>query len=130
MNRQSGGTSSDHINMIGDGTVVDGKVTSSGDMHVRGKILGAIRVEGKIVIAQEGEVEGEVVAENADIAGRIDGDVRIDGRLILKSTARIEGNIFTDRLVIEEGAVYNGNCEMGASRARKELPFDTPAVQA
>ncbi len=130
MNRQSSGVSPDHINMIGEGTVVDGKVSSSGDVHVRGKVLGALRVEGKVVVAQEGHIEGEVNAANADIAGYIDGDVRIDGRLILKSTARIEGNIYTERLVIEEGAVYNGSCEMGSSRAAKNAPVAEAPKQA
>lgn len=129
MTRQSAGSAPDHINMIGEGTVLDGTITSSGDIHVRGKIVGTVRAEGKVVIAQEGEVEGEVASANADIAGRVDGDVRVEGRLILKTTARIEGNIYTDRLVIEEGAVYNGSCEMGRSMpGRSESKRPVPAA--
>lgn len=129
MNRQSAGSAPEHINMIGEGTVLDGTITSSGDVHVRGRIVGTVRAEGKVVVAQEGEVEGEVASSNADIAGRIDGDVRVENRLILKSTARIEGNIYTDRLVIEEGAVYNGSCEMGTSRSAREPQRVLPPSQ-
>lgn len=120
MTRQNAGPSADHINMIGEGSVFDGTLTSPGDVHVRGRVVGRIQAEGKVVVAQEGQVEGEVNADNADIAGRVEGDVRIEARLILKSTARIEGNIFTNRLVVEEGAFYNGKCEMGQPGSRSQ----------
>jgi cytoskeletal protein CcmA (bactofilin family) len=115
MAKHSSGSTAEHINMIGEGTVLEGTLTSPGDIHVRGRVIGKIQAEGRIVLAQEGVVEGELLASNADIAGRVEGDVRIETRLILKGTARIEGNVYTNRLVMEEGALYNGQCEMGRS---------------
>lgn len=113
--RNSPGSTAEHINMIGEGTLLEGTLSSPGDIHVRGRIVGRVQAEGRVVLAQEGIVEGEVVSSNADIAGRVEGDVRVEVRLILKSTAHIEGNVYTNRLVVEEGAVYNGQCEMGRS---------------
>ena len=103
----------DHINMVGEGAVLEGALTAPGDIHVRGEVRGSVHAHGKVVIAHEGYVEGQVKAQNADIAGRVDGDVHVESRLILKGPARINGNLFTGRLVIEEGAVYNGSCQMG-----------------
>jgi cytoskeletal protein CcmA (bactofilin family) len=115
MPKHSPGSTAEHINMIGEGTVMEGTLSSPGDIHIRGRVVGKVQAEGRVVLAQEGVVEGELLASNADIAGRVEGDVRIETRLILKGTARIEGNVYTNRLVMEEGAVYNGQCEMGRS---------------
>ncbi|MFW5955338.1 MAG: bactofilin family protein, partial [Rhodothermales bacterium] len=83
--------------------------------------------EGKVVISQEGEVEGELISSSADVSGYVNGDVRVEERLLLKSTARLEGNIFTHRLVMEEGAFFDGKCEMERqSGPRREIaPAET-----
>lgn len=105
------------INMVGEGAVLEGALTAPGDIHVRGEVRGSVHAHGKVVIAQEGFVEGTVNAKNADIAGRVDGDVHVEARLILKSPARINGDLYTGRLIIEEGAIYNGSCTMGGLEA-------------
>lgn len=119
MTRHSPGSTAEHINMIGEGTLLEGSITSPGDIHVRGRVVGKIQAEGRAVLAQEGVVEGEIFASNADIAGRVEGDVHVETRLILKSSARIEGTIYTNRLVVEEGAIYNGKCEMGKAASEQ-----------
>jgi cytoskeletal protein CcmA (bactofilin family) len=58
-------------------------------------------------------VDGEIIATNADIAGRVQGEIEVEERLVLKSTAQVDGNIETDRLVVEEGAQFTGECKMG-----------------
>lgn len=124
MPKHSPGSTAEHINMIGEGTVLEGTLSSAGDIHIRGRLIGKVEAEGRVVLAQEGVVEGELLASNADIAGRVEGDVRVETRLILKGTARIEGNIYTNRLVMEEGAVYNGQCEMGRSGIQEARNVD------
>jgi len=63
-------------------------------------------------VSSEGVVEGEVVAENADVAGAVRGNMTVGGRLVLKGSARVDGDIQVGRLVMEEGAVLNGLCRM------------------
>jgi cytoskeletal protein CcmA (bactofilin family) len=64
------------------------------------------------MIAEQGAVEGDIVATDAEIAGQVQGEIHVEERLVLKSTARVDGKIDTDRLVIEEGAQFTGECEM------------------
>lgn len=110
------------INMIADGTEVEGTLRAKDDIRVSGRIKGALHVEGKAIIAPDGVVDGDIHANEADISGRVNGEIIIKGRLVLKTTARVEGSISTSRLIMEEGAVFEGQCEMGKlekSRAKE-----------
>ncbi len=116
-------TTPGQVNIIGQGTVIEGSITANSDVRVSGKVIGNITVEGKTVITPEGIVEGEIRSSHADIAGRINGEVIISERLVLKGTAIVEGNIHTSKFVIEDGASFSGNCHMGgALPKRNEMP--------
>ena len=107
------GTVQDQVNLVGEGTVFEGTVRAKSDVRASGRIIGTLEVEGKTMIAEEGTVEGEIIATNAEIAGQVQGEIHVEERLVLKSTARVDGKIETDRLVVEEGAQFTGECEMG-----------------
>lgn len=113
MAKQANSSVSGQINMIGQGTVVEGTLHAESDIRVSGRVVGKLHVEGKAIIAQEGLIEGELVAASADVAGSVQGELRVSERLVLMSSARIDGDIQTDRLIVEEGAVFTGQCEMG-----------------
>lgn len=106
-------TVQDQVNLVGEGTVFEGTVRAESDVRASGRIVGTLEVEGKTMIAEEGAVEGEIIATNADIAGQVEGEIHVEERLVLKSTARVDGKIETERLVVEEGAQFTGECEMG-----------------
>ena len=101
------------INMIAEGTEVEGTLRAKDDIRVSGRVKGALHVDGKAIIAQDGVVEGDIHANDADISGKVSGEIVVKGRLVLKATARVEGSISTSRLIMEEGAVFEGKCEMG-----------------
>lgn len=108
------------INLIGEGSEVEGTLKSSTDVRVNGRIKGDLLVEGKVIIADKGVIDGKMKAKSADVAGRIEGDVEIEDRLVLKSTAEVEGSIRTGRLVVEEGAKFEGTCTMGRLDAARK----------
>jgi len=103
----------DQINLVGKGTVFEGTVRADSDVRASGQVVGTLQVEGKAMIAESGSVDGEIIATNADIAGHVQGEIQVKELLVLKSTARVDGNIETDRLVVEEGAQFTGECKMG-----------------
>ena len=122
MSKQIEPTSPTQINMISDGTTVEGTLRAKDDIRISGRILGSLIVDGKAIIAAGGNVDGDVKAADADVAGRVKGEIAVKGRLVLKSTAHVEGTVRTTRLIVEEGAVMEGNCEMGQldkSRAKE-----------
>ena len=109
------GNPAEQHNIIGKGTVIEGAVRSAGNVHVSGTVVGDLDVDGRTVVMPGGLVEGEVRSVSAEIGGTVRGQVRVSERLVLKATAVIEGDLHTQKLVIEDGAVFTGRCEMGAA---------------
>lgn len=101
------------INLIAEGTEVEGTLKASDDLRVSGTIIGTLHVDGKAILAEEGKLDGDLHATDADIAGTVEGNLHIAGRLTVKGTAHIKGTIRTKRLIVEEGAEFDGQCEMG-----------------
>jgi len=113
MAKQGNTAAPSQVNIIAEGTVFEGTLQAESDVRVSGRIIGKLRVQGLAVVASEGAIEGEVAATNATIAGSVQGDLIVEERLMLSSSARVEGTIKTGRLIVEEGAIFNGECQMG-----------------
>ncbi len=102
------------VNLIGNGTKIIGDISSSGDVRIDGHLNGNIVTSGKFVLGPNGLVDGNISCANADLMGEVKGQVTVSELLQLKQTARINGDISTGKLSIEPGAVFTGNCNMGA----------------
>ncbi|MES2592994.1 MAG: polymer-forming cytoskeletal protein [Bacteroidota bacterium] len=101
------------VNLIGAGTVIQGDVTTNGDIRIDGSLTGSLNVKGKLVIGVSGNIEGEVVCQNADISGTLKGKIAVTGLLALKASAKLTGDIVTSKIAVEPGAVFSGSCSMG-----------------
>ena len=101
-------------NTITTGTTITGDINTSGNIRVDGTIQGSVNAKGKVVVGQTGKIEGEVICKNADISGTLKAKVTVAELLSLKSTANLLGEIVTNKLAIEPGANFSGNCSMGA----------------
>jgi len=107
------------INMISQGTIIDGSLISKNDVRISGRVDGEVKAEGKVILANEGYVKGNVEAGEADVAGTVEGELNISKRLILRQSARIKGDIQTKVLLVEEGAVFEGACRMEGFNGNK-----------
>ena len=105
-------------NIIGTSTVVEGTLRSNGNVNISGTVNGNVEVEGRTMVMPGGVVDGEVVTTSAEVAGTVRGEVRVRERLVLKASAVVEGDIRTGKLVVEDGATFNGSCEMGEGAVR------------
>ncbi len=106
---------SNSSNIIGKGTVLEGNIETYGNIRVEGKVRGNIKTKSKVALGQSSHVEGNVLSQNAEIAGEVKGRVEVSDLLILKPTAVIYGDIITNKLIVEQGASFNGGCKMGVS---------------
>lgn len=102
------------VNLIGKGTEITGDINSLGDVRIDGTLKGNLITKGKFVLGPNGMITGNVKSQNADLSGEVKGTVEVDDMLSLKASARITGDIVTGKLSIEPGAVFSGNCNMGA----------------
>jgi cytoskeletal protein CcmA (bactofilin family) len=106
-------TETPSINLIGAGTEIKGDIQANGDIRIDGTLIGTISSSGKIIIGSTGFIEGEMSCLNADISGQVNANLTIRELLTLKSSAVVTGEIMTDKLSIEPGAVFSGDCKMG-----------------
>ncbi|HNP07421.1 MAG TPA: polymer-forming cytoskeletal protein [Cyclobacteriaceae bacterium] len=106
---------SNSTNTIGKGTVLEGNIETYGNIRIEGKVIGNIKSKSKIALGNSSQVEGNIIAQNADLEGEVKGRIEISEMLILKATAVVHGDIITGKLVVEPGAVFNGTCKMGTA---------------
>ena len=102
-------------NIIGKNTTITGDVSSEGDFRIDGIVEGTIKTSGRVVIGQEGTVNGKVFCNNADVEGKFAGELSVNNLLTLKSTANISGEVVIGKLSVEPGADFNATCAMKGS---------------
>lgn len=95
----------------------DGTFNLTRDLRVEGQVKGTINCQGTLYVAQGASVNATVEAENLTVAGDLEGDVTCRGRLQILSTGKVHGKLVTTTLVINEGAVYEGELVMDNGRA-------------
>lgn len=121
------------MNQFGAGTVLSGDLTSDSDIRIDGRVIGNVTTKAKLVVGASGIVDGNVICQNAYIEGRVNGKVAVTDLLVLRETAYVDGDISIKKLVVEDGATFNGRCVMGAPAV---MSMDTitekaaPAVRA
>ena len=84
------------------GLTITGKLDTEGELHVHGRVLGTVRAD-RIVIAPGSDVEGDIVARDAQISGRVLGRV-FALNVSLDSTADVTGRIFHHTVEVARGA--------------------------
>ena len=112
---------------VGHGTTLTGETEFHAMLRVDGHLIGTVSSEaGTLIIGTNGQVDANISVAAAMVNGSINGDVVATEKLHLGRTARVMGNISSPRLIIEEGAVYEGTCSMLKARETQE---DTSAAQ-
>ena len=111
--------------ILGPGSVFDGNLTVPEAIRIDGIVNGNCNCKKNLVIGQEGQVEGNITAQNVVISGKVTGDIVVEGKLELYSTGKVIGNITARSLVIDEDAYFDGRCTMTA--AKRETSVNTTA---
>ena len=111
------------INLIGVGTSITGDILSDGDIRIDGVLKGNIKIKGKVVIGETGSIHGEIDCKNSDVSGSIKGKIIVAELLSLKSTSSMEGDITANKLAIEPGAKFSGNCNMSSNASKLSTEY-------
>ncbi|MCY4158622.1 MAG: polymer-forming cytoskeletal protein [Bacteroidetes bacterium] len=115
------------LNILADGTKIKGSFISPSDTRICGILEGELKVEGTIFLTDGGFVDGNINANIVNIAGSVKGDIIGTKKVFLTETAKVEGTIRAERLVVEEGAIFNGTCHM-AEKSKTHTPKLVPAT--
>ncbi len=102
-------------NVISKETRITGDIKALGNIRIEGTVEGTIQSKGKLEIGDTSLIKGNISSVEAEIAGKIEGEVYCSDSLFLRKTAVILGNITTQKIIVENGAVFNGKCQMNTS---------------
>jgi len=112
--------------------VVNGTLTSTGDIQVDGRVEGDVHSAG-LVVGDKAYIHGEIMAEEVTVRGRVQGSIRAR-KVLLCSTSHVEGNILHEAFAVETGAFFEGNCRHAdnplADDAARKIASPAPAPAA
>lgn len=108
--------------IIGEDTSLRGSYSSKNSIRVDGEIYGNVTSEDGIIVGEKGMVRGNIIAESVLIGGKVKGNITAYQRLELQEAAQVEGDVFTPVFVLEEGAIFEGNCQMKEASKVVDMP--------
>jgi len=95
------------ISIIDRGLTVEGSVSCSGQLVVKGAVKGNLNGD-EVIIAEDGAVHADATVSIITIGGQFDGTLRVTQKLVILPTGRCRGNISCRDLTVEAGGVLNG----------------------
>ncbi len=103
----------DNATVLKEDASFEGKLVFEGSVMVNGKFKGEVYSSGELIIGRSGLVEGTVEIGTIHIHGEVRGNIKAKQKIVINSPATVRGDIVAPSLIIEEGAVFEGNCSMG-----------------
>jgi len=94
------------ISTIGEDLTITGNVTSQGELHLNGQVQGDVHCVA-LVLGENAQLQGNVVAEDVMVRGRLIGSVRAL-RVTLEASSHVQGDLFHKSLSIEQGTHFEG----------------------
>ena len=98
--------------IIGKDSMVEGTIKVQGGVRIDGAVRGRISASESLAVGDSGMVEAELAVKTAVIGGKVFGNIFAQDKIELQSKAVVEGDVTTKNLVVEEGAVFHGRCNM------------------
>ena len=97
---------------LGEGTSFIGTLQFEGTVRLDGRFEGEVSGADLLIIGQSAAVRAEIQVGSLTVSGRVEGNIVARKRVELLATAQVTGSVKTPALVVSEGAVLNGTCEM------------------
>ena len=110
-------SASTELNFFGGGTRLEGTIRADSSVRIDGKLKGKLQCKNTLTVGANGEIEGEVEAKNAIVGGKIKGKIIVSEKLVLESKAVLIGDLKASKLIIDEGAIFDGTSLMQKSES-------------
>jgi cytoskeletal protein CcmA (bactofilin family) len=110
------------------GTKLHGELRFRDSFRIDGELKGRIVSENTLIVGETGNVDADIECAVVSIRGTLTGRVQARERIELLAGSRVQATLVSPRLVIEEGAFFQGDCDMSpnavgnqaASRRREQ----------
>ena len=92
------------------------KFNTPTNLRISGSFVGELETKGTLTIGEKADVIAKIIkGENIIIAGKVNANIVSSKRLELSPSAKLTGNIKTPILVVKEGAIFKGQCQVPVS---------------
>jgi cytoskeletal protein CcmA (bactofilin family) len=99
---------------IGSCIVLKGELTSGEDLRFDGTLHGHLSVDdGTLTLGETSSVHADIQAAHVIVHGTVHGSITAGERVELTATAKVTGSLTAERVVIADGARFNGDVYMG-----------------
>lgn len=112
--------------IIGSDMIVEGNIRAKETVRVEGYVNGNVETEGALIISATGKVKGNIKGSSIVMGGVLEGDLVSSGKTELISTGKVIGNINTKSLIVDENAVFHGQCNMNTEEVPAISKKDDP----
>jgi cytoskeletal protein CcmA (bactofilin family) len=98
--------------LVGRGSHFEGKMTFEGVVRIDGSFAGEIVSDDTLIIGEGAEVRAELDVATLVIYGIVYGNIRASNCVEIHAPGHLVGNVVSPQLVVERGAIFDGNCRM------------------
>jgi cytoskeletal protein CcmA (bactofilin family) len=102
---------------IDEGTEIEGKYSFSGVVMLNGKLSGEIASSESLIVGEKGVIHASIRAGAVVVSGEVVGNIVANDRIELRNASRVTGNLEAPVIVVDEGAIFEGQCRMTGSAA-------------
>ena len=95
------------------GATFKGELEFEDTMRIDGKFNGKIVSKNELIVGESAHIEGDIHVGRITINGTVVGKILADQRVEIHRNGKVYSDIDTPALIIEEGAIFQGNCVMG-----------------
>jgi len=99
------------------GSSFKGELEFEDTMRIDGKFNGRITSKNELIVGESAHIEGDIHVGRVAISGTVVGKIVADQRVEIHRNGKVYSDIDTPALIIEEGALFQGNCSMSDRKA-------------
>lgn len=103
---------------LGEATEFKGLLSFQGTVRIDGKLEGEVVTKDTLIVGESADIKAEITVGIMISEGKIMGNVTASNRIEIRSKSRLIGNIKTPSLIIEQGAIFDGSCQMGKTEEK------------
>lgn len=108
------------------GSKISGRLEFQGPVQIEGQVDGEISANDSLTIGESAVVTAQIKASSIIVAGKLSGEISASERIEIRPSAQVSGNLTTPRLVVHDGAIFEGHCTMQPEGVREGRKPSTP----
>jgi cytoskeletal protein CcmA (bactofilin family) len=122
-------TAEDLNGFMDEGTEFLGELRFRDTFRIDGRLKGKVVSDNTLIVGETGHVEAEIDCGVVSVKGQVSGRIQARQRVEILAGARVQASLISPKLVIEEGAFFQGDCDMNAA-SKPAVVLTPPKVAA